>query len=145
MSTGNAYLDDVIAKAGGFIGRQDAPVVRDFLIHALMVDAGIVIFEPGAQLSGGVVRFVNAALLSLLFYPDLGTYAAAVATPGFVHADDADVAADHILYSSTAVYDARFKRGDSGLYRKCRTQGITFTPPLPTGGTLRVTIVRDAP
>lgn len=144
MPTGNAYLDALATQAGSYAqilspGMQ----VQDFLLHAILQDVGVVVYEPGASLALNRFRFINRALLDLLKYPDPATYAAAAIADGFTHPDDLDVVNDHIQHYSSAVYDARFKRGDNGQYRKCRLQGLSYAAA--TNGVLRVTIVRAAP
>lgn len=144
MPTGNTYLDGLAAQAGGYnTVLPPGALVQDFLLHAILQDVGIVVYEPGAALALNRIRLVNRALLDLLKYPDQATYAAAAVLDGFTHVDDLDVVNDHIQHYNSAVYDARFKRGDNGQYRKCRLQGVTYAAA--GNGVLRVTIVRAAP
>lgn len=143
MPTGNAYLDALGGSVGGYAAvLQQADIARDFLVFALMADVGIVIYEPGETVPANRVRYVNSALLALLHYPDIPTYAAAVSAPGFVHADDLVIVEDHIRHNSTTLYEARYLRGDNAQYRRCRTQGMGFAA---TSTVLRVTMVSAAP
>lgn len=143
MSIDNPYLNGLAASVAGYIGTITSPAtVRDFLAHAAIVDAGLVIYEPGPTFAQNKILVVNAALLNLLNYASFAAYAAAAVAPGFVHADDAEVTQSHIDTGSTAVYDARFLRGNGG-YRKCRLQGMRFIEP-NANRILRATIVKAA-
>ena len=141
----NTYLDGLALSAGGHIGINKLPAeARDFLAHAILMDAGIVFSTVADTVASADIHFVNSAALALTKYANLAAYAAAVVLAGFVHTDDLPVVEDHLKHKASTTYDARIKRGDNGQYKKCRIQGLTFAVvglDLP----LRITILRDAP
>jgi hypothetical protein len=143
MPTGNAWLDSLSAAAASHAEiSADAAAIAGFAVYALMQDYGVVIYEPGVELAQNRVRFVSASVVALLKYQNATDYATAVATEAFTHADDRPMVSSMINGAHSALYYARFQKGDGSGYRRCSIQGLAFRmPAIPNMPELRITIV----
>jgi len=137
------YIDDLhlrVARHAGLIhvGVDQLEALLYAIVKVAGENAGLALSFATVPVGNTEILFASPRLLTLLVYPDLAAYQAAVAVPGFVDPADIEVVENHIRHRSSQPYDAGLLRGNGAGYRRLRIQG--FTLEVPSSGVYRLSL-----